>query len=137
MIRPEVLRKRLQRLDEYLGILERLRRYSKDQFLSDPERYGSAERFLQLSIEAVNDMGSYLIAELALGEVDAASDIPKLLRSHGNIDQITAQRWTRMVGFRNILLHDYLELSRPTVYGVLQENLGDLSGLRKVFAEFL
>lgn len=48
MVRPEILRKRLNKLDEYLAILRKLRRYERDEFLSNAERYGSAERFLHL-----------------------------------------------------------------------------------------
>ena len=45
MVRVEVLRKRLNKLDEYLRILTRLQRYSFEEFMADPERYGSVERF--------------------------------------------------------------------------------------------
>ncbi|MHC1745517.1 MAG: DUF86 domain-containing protein, partial [Syntrophobacteraceae bacterium] len=58
-MRHEVLRRRLDRLDEYLSILKALRRYSLPEFLENPERYGSAERFLQLCIEAVTDIGNH------------------------------------------------------------------------------
>ncbi len=51
MVKAEVLRKRLNKLDEYLLILGRLRRYTFEEFTADPERYGSAERFLQLAID--------------------------------------------------------------------------------------
>ncbi len=53
MLNPEIIRRRLQKVDEYLNVLDGLRRYSLDDFLADPERYGSAERFLQLTIEAL------------------------------------------------------------------------------------
>jgi len=46
MVRHEILRKRMNKLDEYLAILRQLQRYARDEFLSDPEHYGSAERFL-------------------------------------------------------------------------------------------
>jgi hypothetical protein len=49
MVRTEVIRKRLNKLDEYLGILRGLRKYSLEEFLANPEHYGSVERFLQLS----------------------------------------------------------------------------------------
>jgi hypothetical protein len=49
VVRAEVLRKRLNKLDEYLTILTGLRRYTFEEFIADPERYGSAERFLQLA----------------------------------------------------------------------------------------
>ena len=57
MVRPEVIRKRLNKLDEYLNILKNIRRYTLDEFLADPERYGSAERFLQLVQRDCADYG--------------------------------------------------------------------------------
>lgn len=70
MIRPEVVGKRLGKLDEYLAILRRLQQYSYEEFIDNPERYGSAERFLQLAVEALTDLGNHVIAELELGTVD-------------------------------------------------------------------
>ena len=57
MVRAEVVRKRLNKLDEYLAILRGYERYSFEQFSADPERYGSAERFLHLVIETLSDLG--------------------------------------------------------------------------------
>lgn len=86
MVRAEVLRKRLSRLDEYLAILNKLRRYTFEEFIADPERYGSAERFLQLAIEVLIDLGNHVIADLGLGTVERYSDIPRLLHEAGYID---------------------------------------------------
>jgi uncharacterized protein YutE (UPF0331/DUF86 family) len=137
VVRPEVIRKRLNKLDQYLDILRRLQRYSLDEFLADPERFGSAERFLQLAIEAVTDMGNHVIAALALGIVDWYSDIPRILTEKGYIPPELGERWTRMLGFRNVLVHEYLDIDRKVVYDILQQNLEDLESLKQFFARFL
>lgn len=137
MLRPEVVRKRLQKLEEYLAILERLRRYSRAEFMRDPERYGSAERFLQLSIETINDIASHVIAEQGLGEVNASRDLAHLFRKHGYVDEPRERQWMQMIGFRNILVHNYLEIDRDIVYKILQESLDDLRALQATFARFL
>lgn len=137
MVRPEVIRRRLQKLDRYLGILREQQRYSLEAFLADPERYGSTERFLQLAIETLIDMGNHVIAQSAMGSVDSYRDIPALFAQHGYIDQATMENWIKMIGFRNVLVHDYVELDRETVYRVLQHDLEDIAELRRVFAQFL
>ena len=137
MVRTEVLRRRLQKMDDYLAILQRLGRYELGEFVSDPEHYGSAERFLQLSIESVNDMASHVVADLGLGAVNAASDLPMIFREQGYIDEETASKWARMNGFRNVLVHDYLEIDRKLVHQVLRDDLTDLKSLQAVFAQFL
>ena len=83
MVRPEVLHRRLKKLDEYLSILEKLKRYSRQEFTTEPERYGSAERFLQLAIEAINDMASHVVAEPELGIVSVSSNLPRLFEASG------------------------------------------------------
>jgi uncharacterized protein YutE (UPF0331/DUF86 family) len=127
----------LAKLDEYLVILERLARYDLPEFLADPERYGSAERFLQLAIEGLLDMGSHVVAELALGEIESYGDIPRLLQAGGHIRSDLAERWVRMIGLRNILVHEYLEVDRKIVHEVLRSHLGDLEAIGAVFVRFL
>ncbi len=137
MVRPEVIRKRLERLDEYLAILRQLQRYSYDEFVGNPERYGSAERFLQLAIESLNDLGNHVVAEKGLGTIDWYSDIPRRLREAGLIDAAQEEVWIKMIGFRNILVHDYLNIDRSIVFRVLQDNLADLAAFKPVFAQLL
>ncbi|MCP4372095.1 MAG: DUF86 domain-containing protein, partial [Deltaproteobacteria bacterium] len=116
MVRPEIIRKRLHKLDEYLSVLYGLQKYSFDEFVSNPERYGSAERFLQLAIEVISDLGNHMIANLNLGVVDWYSDIPKILAEHKYIDSVQQKSWTQMIGFRNILVHQYIDIDRKIVY---------------------
>ncbi len=137
MVRPEVIRKRLAKLDEYLSILRQLRATPSEEFLRNPEKYGSAERFLQLAIEAINDIGGHLVADLNLGTVEWARDIPEHLYKAGYIDEALREQWFRMIGFRNVLVHDYLDVDRTRVYEVLQHHLEDFERLRKIFVRFL
>jgi uncharacterized protein YutE (UPF0331/DUF86 family) len=137
VVRTEVLRKRSNKLDEYLAILRQLQRYDWREFSSDPEHYGSAERFLQLAIETVNDMGNHVVSDLALGVVDYYSDIPTILAQKGYIDADLKEEWIRMIGFRNVLVHDYLDVDLRIVYDVLQNRLSTLETLQEVFAQFL
>ena len=137
MVRPEVIRKRLNKLDEYLSILHKLRKYSLDDFVGDPEHYGSAERFLHLAIEAILDMGNHVIAESDLGIVNWYSDIPSILARKGYIDSDLEKKWLQMIGFRNTLVHDYLEIDRGIVYDILENHLEDIEAIKRIFTQFL
>ena len=137
MVNKEVVRKRLNKLDEYLAILYRMQDYSFEAFIGNPERYGSAERFLHLAIEAINDIGNHIIADGALGNVDSYSDIPSILQKQGLIDQEMQEKWIKIIGFRNTLVHEYIEIDRNIVYQVLQNDLQDLETLIRIFAQFL
>lgn len=137
MLRAEVIRKRLNKLDEYLDFLDEAQSYEKDAFMKTPEYYGSVERFLQLSIEAVDDMANHIIAAKEIGFIDQYRDIPRLFAGEQWIDESLEEVWLEMIGFRNILVHDYLEVDREIVYEILHNNLDDLRALRNVFLRFL
>lgn len=137
MVRKEVIRKRINKLDEYLSILRVLQEYSYDEFVQSPERYGSAERFLHLAIESILDLGNHIIADDRLGIVNWYSDIPKILEQNGVIDAEIREKWIQMIGFRNVLVHQYLDVDRSIVYDVLENYLEDIEVLRKVFARYL
>lgn len=137
MVRTEVIRKRLNKLDEYLKILNDLKKYSLDEFTSTPEYYGSVERFLQLAIETTLDIGNHIVADLGLGEVNWYSDIATIMEEKNFISIDLREKWIQMVGFRNILVYDYLEVDRKIVYEVLQTRLGDIEELKQTFATFL
>ena len=137
MVRAEVIRKRLNKLDEYLSVLHRLQRYSYEEFIADPERYGSTERFLHLAIETVIDMGNHVIADLDLGVVNWYRDIPSILSEKGYLNPSLREQWIRMIGFRNTLVHEYIDIDRKIVYEALQNNLKDFEELKRIFAQFL
>jgi len=137
MVRPEVIERRLNKLNEYIEILQSIQKYSLDEFISTPEYYGSAERFLQLAIETTIDIGNHIVSDMDLGKVRWSSDIPSILEEKGIIPLNLRETWIKMIGFRNLLVHDYLDIERETVYKILQEKLTDLIALEKVFAKFL
>ena len=137
MVKPEVVRKRLNKLDDYLSILKQMQKYTHQEFISDPEHYGSAERFLHLSIEILTDIGNHVIADEGLGTVNWYSDIPKILFSKGVIDSDLRDNWIKMIGFRNTLIHEYIDVDLDIVYDVLNEGLKDIERIRKKFANYL
>ena len=137
MIRAEIIRKRINKLDDYLSVLRKLQAYSFDEFEADPEHYGSTERFLHLAIETIIDMGNHVIAEMNLGVVNWYSDIPRILAEKGYISYELREKWIRMIGFRNTLVHEYIDIDRKIVFDVLQNGIQELEELKRVFAQFL
>jgi uncharacterized protein YutE (UPF0331/DUF86 family) len=82
-------------------------------------------------------MGSHIVADENLGTVEQSRDIPRRFLEHGRITESLEQRWIHMIGFRNILVHEYLAVDRAVVYDVVCHRLQDLAEIRRLFAEFL
>jgi uncharacterized protein YutE (UPF0331/DUF86 family) len=137
MVRPEVVRKRLAKVEESLAILKGLQGHEFGEFVRKPELYGSVERFLHLAIEALIDVGNHAVSDLNLGPVNWYSDIPNLLESKGILTREQKDLFLKMIGFRNALMHDYCDIDRRIVYDVLENRLDDLAGLMAAFARLL
>jgi len=90
-----------------------------------------------LAIGCLTDLGNHIIADLNLGEVSWYSDIPSILTKKGYLDSSLEKKWIRMIGFRNTLVHDYVDIDRTIVYDVLKNGLLDIESIKLIFAKFL
>lgn len=137
MVKRDVIHKKLRKLDEYLAILHDLQHCQFEEFSSDPRLHGSAERFLHLAIEATIDIGNHIIADDNLGVMNYYNDIPAILAEKRLITSAQQVTWTKMIGFRNVLVHDYADIDQRIVYDVLQNRLQDIEDLKRFFATYL
>jgi len=128
----DVFERRTRRFLEVLAILDRIARTPWERFRDDPEKYGSAERFLQVAVEILDDLGAHLVARDGLGGVERYADVPKRLHEAAVIPADQADLWRRMIGFRNVVVHDYLDVDRAIVFDVLQRHLDDLRALHRL-----
>jgi uncharacterized protein YutE (UPF0331/DUF86 family) len=53
------------------------------------------------------------------------------------IDRDLSERLKRWMGFRNVLVHLYLEIDHGRVYDAIQEDLGDLEDFAAIIARLL
>ena len=84
MVKKEIILERSQKCNEYLSQLEEIiEGVEFDDFNSKPLLYGSAERFLHLSIEALIDIGNHIISDNNLGRVNVYKDIALILAENG------------------------------------------------------
>ena len=133
----DVFERHVRRFDEVLGFLERLSETPWERFRDDPEKYGSAERFLQVAVEVLNDLGAHLVARSGGEPAGTYRDVSRRLLEAGLLDEAQANVWQRVIGFRNVVVHEYLEVDRALVYDVLQHRLGDLRELMRALLRAL
>jgi uncharacterized protein YutE (UPF0331/DUF86 family) len=135
MVSPDVVRKRLRLLEGYLQRLYRIRDSTDlSTFLSDTDRQDIAERNLHLAIEAVLDIGAHVIASSGWTPADEYADVFSILANKGIITAELRARVQGMAGFRNLLVHGYAQVDHAQVFDVLQNRLGDLEDLARVYA---
>ena len=138
MVDRYVVQARIGKLREYLALLRRIRRLaSESRFVADPLIYGNAERYLQLAIQAVLDISNHIVADRNLSLPADNRELFELLVKEKVLSASLSRRLTPMAGFRNILVHEYLEIDRHRVYRALKRDLGDFESFIKAVSKRL
>lgn len=101
--------------------------YAKDPvtFPIDFTRQDAAILNIQRACEAALDMGQHVIRREKLGVPQSARDVFALLTQGGWIDAALADKLKRMVGFRNIAVHDYQALQLPILISIIETHLDE------------
>ncbi|WP_323814989.1 type VII toxin-antitoxin system HepT family RNase toxin [Cellvibrio sp. NN19] len=94
-------------------------------FATDYSRQDAAILNIQRACEAALDVGQHLIRVERLGVPQSSRDVFTLLAQANWIDANIAETMKRMVGFRNIAVHDYQALLLPIVENIITNHLDD------------
>jgi uncharacterized protein YutE (UPF0331/DUF86 family) len=112
-------------LARYVTILRELAMIPQMEFADDPRNYGSAERFLQLSIETVLSIGNHVIADAGLDQPGTYAEIIAVLGRAGVLEPELAAELQPMARMRNRLVHHYQDVSPAAVHEIIGTRLGD------------
>ena len=114
----ETIRRCLGRInEEYLGFEEELAsNYTKQDSI-----ILNLERASQASI----DLAVHVVRIRKLGVPKTSREIFELLQENRLIDEKTAHQMKKMVGFRNIAVHDYQTISLDIICSIIEQHLDD------------
>jgi len=99
---------------------------SLDTLRNDIDLQDSVLHNLQLAIQGCIDIGSHIISDEGWGIAGSLGDILYTLRDRNVIEAELTERLVSMIGFRNILIHEYDDINIDIVYDVLQNRLKDI-----------
>ena len=80
---------------------------------------------LQRACEACIDVANAVIRQRRLGVPQSSRDSFSLLEKGGLLSSVTSLKMQKMVGLRNIAVHDYQKLNLDIVISVLNNHLTD------------
>ena len=133
----ETIERRLRKLEENLSLLKELKSIGLTEFLDDRKTRLYAAHLLQTAIQCVIDIGSHLVSGLNLGRVERYSDIPEALANGGIVPAALSRKLKKMIGLRNILVHEYLEVDYVALHRFIQTELRDFEEFAAAVASFL
>lgn len=114
-----------------IHIIERCLNRIHEEYANNPEnlvnftKQDSIILNLQRACEASIDLAMHVVAEKKLGLPQTSRDAFLLLETEGIILVSLSKRMQRMVGFKNIAVHDYQEINLSILHKIIENHLDD------------
>jgi len=83
----------------------------------------------QTSIQALVDIGGYIIASLGLRTPGSSGEVIDILVERNLLKEEQRDRYISMIQFRNRIVHFYNDVDLKILYQILQEELADIRQL--------
>jgi uncharacterized protein YutE (UPF0331/DUF86 family) len=131
-----IVRRHLLALDQALQTLRRHQGRPVDALQSDREERWVVERGLQLCTQNVLDVATHLAASAGRDVPDYGTAIDQLGDLGVLPDEFTA-RFRSVAGFRNVIVHGYLDVDLVIVHRLLNERLDDFAEFARRVSRFL
>ncbi len=125
-IDPQIVRRHLLALDEALQTLRAYSGIDISELESDREKRWIVERGLQLCAQNVLDIATHIAAATGHDVPDYAVAIDRLADADV-VPAPFAKRLRALAGFRNVLVHGYLDVDVAIVHRLLSDELDDFN----------
>lgn len=125
MVMDVTITRKLQELERYIRQLQRFQSYRYDEIEGDLEKIWAIERGLQISVQIIIDIGNHILASIGENQIEDYTDVLSKLGKCNILPSEFAERIKGMAGFRNILVHRYVEVDLRRLYDILQNRLHD------------
>jgi uncharacterized protein YutE (UPF0331/DUF86 family) len=137
MVDRDVLSARLSALAGYLAELRPFATLRREEYVREPALHHLAERYLHLACECVLDITQHLISDQGYRQSDNYKDAIEVLEEEGLLAPDLAERLKRWMGFRNVLVHLYLEIDHGKSYDAIRDDLDDLEEFARAMTRLL
>lgn len=130
------IRRHLLALDEATQVLRRHRGDSVERLRQDVENQWVVAHGLQLCAQNALDISTHVAAGTGRDVPDYASALD-VLGQLGVLPPDFVSRFRGVAGFRNVVVHGYLDLDLRTLHTLLNERLDDFAEFARLVTQWL
>jgi uncharacterized protein YutE (UPF0331/DUF86 family) len=125
MVDPDLIRRKLAELAEYVSQVSEYRDLTVERYLADWRTQRIVERTLQMAIEVCLDVASHIVADRRLRAPSTYAETFEILVQAGLLSPDLGRVMVEMTGFRNVIIHEYTRIDAEVVIRVLRKHLED------------
>jgi uncharacterized protein YutE (UPF0331/DUF86 family) len=100
--------------------------HKADDFANDFSRQDAAILNITRACEQAIDLANHILKQYKLGIPNSSSDSFALLASQSIINNVLFEKLRRIIGFRNIAVHQYQALQLQIIQSIITTGLDDL-----------
>ena len=127
----------LRELNESLKDWERYQAISLEELHTDRDKRNMVLHALLISIQSAVDIANHIIAEKGFRKPSTYRESFEILYEEGIISENLSDKLSDLAGFRNVLVHIYLQLDIDAVYEILQHDFIALKDFESVVKRLL
>ena len=126
MVRTSIILKKVSHIRHNLSRLREKESVPINAFKDDLDVQDIVLHNLQLAVQGAIDIGSHIISDEGWGIAGSLNEIFYILQDKGVIKREITEKMVSMVGFRNILVHEYQDVDLDIVHNILSKHLKDI-----------
>lgn len=126
MVDVEVIKQRLNQLSTSINKIERFKEISLEEFLKDDIIQDVVEYNLLIAINMMIDIATHIVVDNNMGSPETLGEAFNILNKEKYLNDKETKVYRNMVGLRNILSHEYINIDKKIIYSILKNNLIDI-----------
>jgi len=138
MLDKNLLLTRLEEIDKHLAKISPLSELTNKEFLKDTNAQDIVEYNLFQIINHLITITQHIVVDEDYGFPQTSYEASQILFDKGLLDSDDLDIMKKMIGFRNIVGHNYLNINKEVVYFILTKGREDIKSIvSKISDKFL
>jgi len=135
-MRDEIILNKIETIKRCLSRINEEYIDSKEQFKQNYTKQDSIVLNLERASQATIDISTHIIRVQKLGIPKTSREVFVLLENNKLLSKDISQSMQKMVGFRNLAVHDYQSLNLDIVVAIIEHHLVDFEIFIKEIIDF-
>ena len=138
MVNPGIILKRVEQIEKHLERMRSFASLSHEAFLDNSVAQDVVEYNLFQMVNHLINIFQHTVVDEGYGFPETAYEAAEILFKKGILSPEDVMLFKQMVGFRNVVGHDYINVDKEIVYHILSHGEKDIRALlTRIVSKFL
>jgi uncharacterized protein YutE (UPF0331/DUF86 family) len=129
MVNPGIILKRVEQIEKHLERMRSFASLSHEAFLDNSVAQDVVEYNLFQMVNHLIDIFQHTVVDEGYGFPETAYEAAEILFKKGILSPEDVMLFKQMIGFRNMVGHDYINIDKEVVYQILTHGEKDIRAL--------